>query len=119
LKILLLDDDALVRDAITELLCDAGFEVRDAADPKEALELFAGVEAPGLLITDIDLGSRLSGLDVAAIVHQRWPTVRIILISWQASSHTGQPLDPRDRFLQKPFSQGELLQAISTLMNAT
>ena len=120
MKILVLDDDPLVRDTVTELLCDAGFEVRDAADPKEALELLATAEAPpGLLITDIDLGSNINGYDVAAIAHRRWPTVRIILISGQPHKRTKQPLDPRDEFLQKPFSQGELLQAINALVNGT
>ena len=79
--------------------------------------MFAGADAPSLMITDVDLGSNINGFDVAAIAHRRWPTVRIILISGQPPNHTGQALDPRDEFLQKPFSQGKLLQTVNALMN--
>jgi DNA-binding response OmpR family regulator len=118
MKILLVDDDDLVRSAIVEVLRDAGYEVVETADPHEALGLPSAIGSPGLVITDIDLQSTLNGFDVAAVAHRLWSTVRVILISGLSAEHTGQILDPRDRYLQKPFSQSGLLGAIEELVHA-
>jgi CheY-like chemotaxis protein len=119
LSILLVDDDELLRSMITEVLSDAGFEVTDVAGPEEALDFPAGADSPGVLITDIDLGSTLNGFDVAAAARRRWPGICIILISGLPADRNGQKLDPRDTFLQKPFSGEHLLQAISELTSET
>ena len=114
-----MDDDELVRFTITEVLSDAGFEVTGVAGPEEALDFPVGADPPGVLITDIDLGSALNGFDVAAAARHRWPGICIILISGLPTDRTRQKLDPRDTFLQKPFSNELLLRAISELTSET
>jgi DNA-binding response OmpR family regulator len=118
MKILLIDDDELIRSVLVEILRDAGYEVVETADPHEALGLPGAIGPPGVVITDIDLHSTLNGFDVAAVAHRLWSTVRVILISGLSAEHTGQALDPRDRYLQKPFSQIGLLGTIEQLVNA-
>ena len=117
LKILLVDDDDLVRSAIEDVLSDAGFEVLATADPREALGLSGLIGPPGVVITDIDLSSVLNGFDVAAGAHRLWPTAQVILISGLPVNHTGQALGPRDHYLQKPFSCTHLLGAIADVVN--
>ena len=68
-----------------------------------------------MLITDIDLRSELNGFEVASYARHLWPKVRIILISGLPVDHTGQSLDPRDRFLRKPISNDCLLEAVEQL----
>ena len=70
---------------------------------------------PDVLITDIDLCSELNGFEVASYARHLWPKVRIILISGLPAHRTGQALDPRDRFIQKPFSNDRLLGTIEQL----
>jgi two-component SAPR family response regulator len=70
------------------------------------------------VITDVDLGSTLNGFDVAAVAHERWPSVHVVLISGLPADHTGQRLDPRDRYLQKPLSSKRLLRTINELAKA-
>ena len=70
---------------------------------------------PDVLITGIDLHSELNGFEVASYAHHLWPKVRIILISGLPADRAGQPLDPRDRFIQKPLSADRLLGAIAQL----
>jgi DNA-binding response OmpR family regulator len=118
MKILLIDDDDLIRSSLVEVLRDAGYEVLETANPHEALGLPGAIGPPGLVITDIDLQSTLNGFDVAAVAYSLWTTVRVILISGLSADHTGQALDPRDRYLQKPFSQTGLLGTIEDLMSA-
>jgi CheY-like chemotaxis protein len=117
MRILLVDDDEPARLVLADLLRDAGYEVVETANPREALGLLGCAGPPGLVITDIDLHSPLNGFDVAAVAHRQWSTVRVILISGLSADHTGQALDPRDRYLQKPFSQTVLIGAIKQLMN--
>ena len=112
MKVLLVDDDELVRIVLAEILDNAGHDVVDTGDPLDALGLPEALGPPDVLITDIDLRSELNGFEVASYAHHLWPKVRIILISGLPADHTGQSLDPRDRFIQKPFSNDRLLEAV-------
>ena len=115
MRVLILDDDELVRSCLTEMLSDAGYEVVETGDPVDALGLPEPLGPPDVLITDIDLRSELNGFEVASYARHLWPKVRIILISGLPAHRTGQSLDPRDRFIQKPFSNDRLLGAIQQL----
>ena len=117
MMILLVDDDDLVRTVLAEILNRAGHKVVETADPIDALGLPEALGPPDVLITNIDLRSDLNGLEVASYAHHLWPSVQIILISGRSAHHPGQSLDPRDRFIQKPFSKGHLLGAIEQLAN--
>ena len=118
MKIILVDDDELVRSVLVEILRDAGHEVVETANPHEALGLPGAIGPPGLVITDVDLHSTLNGFDVASSSHRLWSEVRVTLISGLPVEHTGQALDARDRYLQKPFTHNSFLGAIKELVNA-
>ena len=115
MKVLLVDDDELVRTVLAEILDNAGYEVVETGDPVDALGLPEPLGPPDVLITDIDLCSELNGFEVASYARHLWPKVRIILISGLPAHRTGQALDPRDRFIQKPFSNDHLLGTIEQL----
>ena len=117
MMILLVDDDEFVRAVLAEILNDAGHKVVETGDPVDALGLPEALGPPDVLITDIDLRSELNGFEVASYAHHLWPKVQIILISGLSPDHTGQSLDPRDRFIQKPLSSHRLLGAIAQLAN--
>jgi DNA-binding response OmpR family regulator len=115
MKVMLVEDDELVRETLAEGLEDAGLQVTEFSDPNDALRPPEGTDPPDVVITDVDLGSTLNGFEVAVAAHDRWPLVRVVLISGLPPGHTGQPLDPRDRYLQKPLSFTGLLQTIEEL----
>jgi CheY-like chemotaxis protein len=117
MRILLVEDDELVRVVLAEVLADAGYDVVETGDPQKALGLLDAISSPNLLISDVDLGSTLSGFDLAVSAHRRLPSIQVVLISALPANHTGQRLDPRDRYLQKPFTGVHLLGSISQLMN--
>jgi DNA-binding NtrC family response regulator len=114
-RVLLVDDDELVRFVLSEALSDAGYEVIETGDPRHALGLPQAVGPPDVLITDIDLHSEINGFDVATNAHHLWPEVRVILISGRSADHTGQSIDLGDLYIQKPFSKERLLGAIEQL----
>ncbi len=61
MKVMLVEDDELVRATLTEGLEEAGLQVAAFSDPKMALCSPGSVDPPDVVITDVDLGSTLDG----------------------------------------------------------
>jgi DNA-binding response OmpR family regulator len=113
--ILLVDDDAMLRETLALNLRGAGYEVRTAADGLSALEEAQG-RAPSLVILDLML-PELDGLTVCRTLRQS-ADVPILMLT----ARTGE-LDKiiglesgADDYLTKPFSVGELLARIRALL---
>ena len=107
--ILVLEDDNDVRDTISTLLVDAGFQVSTAATGWEAIDLIE--EHPfDMVVADIGLPGGLSGLQTAQYVRLRHPLLKCLFISGR-----GDPVvcDPElDDFVAKPFRPFELLGCV-------
>ena len=113
MRVLLIDDDALVRELLTDTLADEGIEVDGLACAEDALVLLGAGQVPDVLVADIDLGPGLSGLDLAAIARERHPAAEVVLISGSAPDPGQQhALGRRERFLRKPFAPAALAEAI-------
>ncbi len=81
MRVLLIDDDPLVRQTLMDTLATEGIEVDGLANAEDALVLLGAGQVPDVLVADIDLGAGLSGLDLAAIARERHPAVQVVLIS--------------------------------------
>ena len=81
MRVLLIDDDALVRLLLMDTLAAEGIEVDGLANAEDALVLLGAGQVPDVLVADIDLGPGLSGLDLASIAQERHPAVQVVLIS--------------------------------------
>jgi CheY-like chemotaxis protein len=113
MRVLLIDDDPLVRQTLADTLADEGIEVDGLANAEDALVLLGAGQVPDVLVADIDLGSGLSGLDLAAIARERHPAVEVVLISGKPPPGPGQPQPAsHERFLQKPFAPAVLAETI-------
>jgi CheY-like chemotaxis protein len=55
MKVMLVDDDELVRATLADGLEDAGLQVAEFSDPREAVRPAQSVEPPDVVITDVDL----------------------------------------------------------------
>lgn len=106
-KVLLVEDDPLVRATMTDALEDASMEVIAVEDASQAMQHLAyfGIDA---LLADIRMPGTLSGIDLSHIVSSRWPDVIVFLISGRLETEMGE-LPPRAEFFQKPFSLDHLL----------
>ena len=79
--ILIVDDEADIRDLVAGILQDEGHSTRTARDSDEALAAVAA-RRPGLLFLDIWLqGSRLDGLKLLDVVKQEHPELPVVMIS--------------------------------------
>ncbi|MBP1804295.1 PAS domain-containing hybrid sensor histidine kinase/response regulator [Rubellimicrobium aerolatum] len=106
--VLLVDDDALVRAGVADMLRDLGHAVAEAASGAAALDLLDGA-APDLLVTDFAMPG-LDGRALVAAARQRHPRLPALLITGFAHLAASELGDlPR---LAKPFSQVQLAQAV-------
>ena len=109
--ILVVDDDDNARRLVVRFLDDAGYQVLDAGGPLTALELVPGhANRIGLLLTDIRM-PRMSGIELASRFRAAVPAARVLLMSGY-HDHT----EIADPLLQKPFTPGELLDAVAAAL---
>lgn len=110
-SLLLVEDDGLIRMDLADALSDMGFDVAEAANADEALNIFRGsLEFDGIL-TDIDMPGSMNGIALAHQIASQDAQCRIIIISGRY--HPGQgKLPDGASFLGKPVSQQALEAAL-------
>ena len=104
--ILVVDDDAEVREVVAEYLIDSGHRVLQAAGGVEALRVLGRAPDVDLVITDVRMPD-ISGIDLAERITREIPSPRVILISGYYV-----PQQVNRRVLRKPFRMQELEAAI-------
>ena len=110
LSVTVVDDDAGVRSAVADTLRDTGYQVAEASCGEGALRRLERITPPAVLVSDIDLGPGMSGLELAATVHRLWPATGVLLVSADA-----RPFADADEFLAKPFSTARFLEMVATI----
>lgn len=116
-RILIVDDDPLVRETLHAFLEDAGYTVVSAVDGYEAAELLS-TEPPDLLVTDVVMPG-LVGWSLLARARRIKPDLPVLLLSGIQSAPSGQhdgSLAPRTVFLRKPCDFDQLEAAIARLV---
>jgi PAS domain S-box-containing protein len=119
-RVLLVEDDASVRDATRMLLRSDGYQVTAVASLAEALAHAAQDRRVDLLVTDYHLRDGETGMQVIAALREalRVP-VRAILITGDTSAAVSElRLDPHLRLASKPIKAEELLGMLSALLKA-
>jgi DNA-binding response OmpR family regulator len=107
--ILVLEDDDDVRDTISMLLTEAGFEVETAATGWEAIALIEEHRFD-MVIADVSLPGGLSGVQMAQHVRTRHPRLKCLFISGRTEPVVCDPM--LDDFVAKPFRPFELLGCV-------
>ncbi len=79
-RVILVEDQPLVRMLVAETLRHAGFDVSEHADAASALEVVDGFD-PDVLVADIDLGSRPDGIELAVILRARLPQLGVMFLT--------------------------------------
>lgn len=111
-SVLIVDDDAQLREAMARDLMEKGFDVATASCVSEATTSL-GARAPDVLITDLRM-SEADGIDLLDSVRKLAPKTRSILMSAYATARDHQVATDMGavRVLCKPFNSTELVQAI-------
>ena len=114
--VLIVDDDPFIRRLIATTLEDvADFEVRQAADGEQALEV-AAADPPAIVFLDIDM-PRLDGIAACGRLRaDHGPSTRIVMLTAAGREQEEAALDAgADLVLTKPFSPLDLLRLVDEL----
>ena len=120
INVLVVEDEAMVRNLIHRILQDQGFAIHEAVDGEAAVQLADQWQGPlHLLITDLLL-PKISGSDVAEHVHTRHSETKVLFLSGYSEDLiiAREILGPRSAFLQKPFGPTLLLGKVRSLLAA-
>jgi CheY-like chemotaxis protein len=119
-RILVIDDEDMIRDVVKEMLEVEGYVVTTAANGKEGLQIYRK-ELPDLIITDIFM-PEMEGLETIRALQQDFSRVKIIAISGGGERGMISFLSYAKRFgalrtLQKPFSREDLITSVREVLS--
>lgn len=112
-KILVVEDELLVRLDLAQAIHLEGREVSHVPSAEEALELLARDKSIGLVFTDIKMPGIIDGIELAKKIRQRWPSISVVVssgnIATDARCHAlGAPL------MHKPYRLSELRRLLTS-----
>lgn len=118
-RVLALDDDPLVLDVLRDTLEDAGFDVLLSSTDQEAIAALGAEHDPPLVgfVTDVNLGSPVTGWDVAARARELRPTLPIVYVTGDSEHEWASKGVPRSVIVTKPFAAAQIVVALSVLAN--
>jgi CheY-like chemotaxis protein len=119
-EVLVIDDDAIMRDLIADWLEGAGYEVRKASSCRAWIGQLLGRKPPSLIITDMFMPGPC-GQEAIATLKKKHPQTALVAVSGHFNSGQGLTADQAiaagaDRALAKPVKRAELLQAVAELL---
>jgi CheY-like chemotaxis protein len=113
--VLVVEDEMLLRMRAVDMVEDAGFTSVEAANADEAVAILESRSDIALLLTDIQMPGSMDGLKLAHAVHERWPPIRIILVSGQLRlANIDIPAD--SRFFGKPLEAKEMIAEMQEMI---
>jgi len=116
-KILIVDDNRMLLQALSEFLEEAGHETEVAADGTDALELLAH-DTPDLIIMDIVMPG-MNGNEVTKKIRENPKTSSIPVVAFTSQSNRGQWDDLFDDYLIKPFGYDQLSEIIKRFLGGS
>ena len=118
-KILLVEDDELVRRQLTSQLRGLGYKVVSANDGVEALEILRKTEHFDMLFTDVVMPRGINGCELADEAAKLRPKLPVLFTSGYAESAVARRgrLDPRFNLLHKPYRRHEMATKIRAILD--
>ena len=115
-RILVVEDDAPVRDLLVRVLQDGGYLVAAAKSGQEALDLAEQQSSLDLLITDLAMRG-MNGIEVTQKLLAQRPNLKVIITSSYRPEQFGTDALPFDaEFIEKPWAPGEMLDRVATIL---
>jgi len=114
-NVLVVEDEMVLRMRAVDIVEDAGFTSVEAVNADEAIAILESRSDIDLLFTDIQMPGSMDGLKLAHAVHDRWPAIKIILVSGQVKpSDAERPAD--SRFFGKPLGVGQMIKELQAMV---
>jgi CheY-like chemotaxis protein len=115
--VLVVEDDEVLRMCAAEVVADAGFTPVEAVNADEAVAILESRSDIALVLTDIQMPGSMDGLGLARTVNDRWPAIKIILVSGRVElSERERPVN--SRFFQKPFAMKQMIEGLQEMISS-
>src|SRR4030081_528911 len=114
-NVLVVEDEMVLRMRAVDIVEDAGFKAIEAVNADEALSILETRSDISLLFSDIQMPGSMDGLKLAHAVHDRWPSIKIILVSGKIKlSDADKPAD--SRFFGKPLEVKQMIAELQEMV---
>jgi CheY-like chemotaxis protein len=114
--VLMVEDEPLIRELVSDELTEAGFDVVQVASADEAIAVLEVRQDVRLVFTDVDMPGSMDGLKLAAAVRDRWPPVHIVITTGKSRPMT---IPANALFIPKPYVTRAVVSAMRTFENMT
>jgi len=117
IRVLLVEDEGIIRMVTATFLRDEGFDVTEAWNGVEAAELLDGAGVFDVLFTDVRMPGTLDGIDLAVRARLRNSTLPVLIVSGYAAQLVSRlgTLSPPAVFIGKPYDLDEIANALKRL----
>jgi two-component sensor histidine kinase/CheY-like chemotaxis protein len=115
--VLVVEDEMILRMRAVDIVADAGFRPVEAVNADEAISILESRSDISLLFTDIQMPGSIDGLKLAHAVHERWPSIKIILVSGQVKPSDAERPE-NSRFFGKPLGVEQMITELQTMVGA-
>jgi two-component sensor histidine kinase/CheY-like chemotaxis protein len=114
-KVLVVEDEMVLRMRAADIVEDAGFTPIEAVNADEAIAILESRSDIAVLFTDIQMPGSMDGLKLAHAVHARWPDIKIVLVSGQVKpTDAERPAD--SRFFGKPLGVEQMIAELQSMV---
>ena len=114
-RILIVEDEEMLRELAREILRDSGYQILEAASGREALIVWQQHEGKiDLLLTDMVMPEGVSGVELAERLVAETPQLKVVFMSGYTSDDVSAEMLARTNasFIQKPYGHAELTQTV-------
>lgn len=115
--VLIVEDEAILRLHAVDLVEEAGFTAIEAKNADEAIAILESRTDISLLFTDVNMPGSMDGLKLAHAVRNRWPPIKIVVVSGHLNVEENQ-LPSECRFFGKPFQADEIIAELRSMIAA-
>ena len=114
-NILVVEDELVLRMRAVDIVEEAGFTAVEAVNADQALAILEGRSDIALLFSDIQMPGSMDGVKLAQAVHERWPAIKIILVSGRIKlEEADRPVD--SRFFGKPLEDKQMIAELQSMV---
>jgi len=117
MKILVVEDEPLIRLGLVSVIEEAGFVVLEAPNADAAIRLLEADSTIRMVVTDVDMPGSMDGIKLAHYVRNKWPPIKLVVISGKVGVKPGE-LPEGARFMGKPYQETALVRLLQTMFSA-
>ena len=115
MKVLVVEDEPLIRLGLASVIEEAGYQVVEAANADGAIRRLEADSSIRVVVTDVDMPGSMDGIKLAHYVRQKWPPIHLIVISGKIGVRAGE-LPEGARFMGKPYQEAALVGLLKTMI---